>query len=181
MDYTRQIFEMIGVEPEERFKLKINGITPKEYYYIDDYLNVCCIVTENHHETCGFTLNLILAGNVQIIKIPHPTAEEQLAIDYARACGMKWIAKNKNNTVFAFEGKPIKGVEYWILTNAKIASIDIPISFLSWEDEEPFYIGQDETEEKEVCKYYSGGECMGQKYHPSVECKGDKSCCERDN
>lgn len=144
MDYTKQIFEMLGVEPEERFKLKINGITPKEYYYIDDYLNVCCIVTENHHETCGFTLNLILAGNVQIIKIPHPTAEEQLAIDYARVCGCKWLAKDEDGKVYAYKGKPIKKYSHsWRNANDPndYLIIALPISFIHWEDEEPFYIG----------------------------------------
>ncbi len=144
MDYTKQIFEILGVEPEERFKLKINGITPKEYYYIDDYLNVCCIVTKNHHETCGFTLNRILAGDVQIIKIPHPTAEEQIAIDYARACGTKWMAKNENGDNFAYIGKPEKYyAKSW--RNPKDLNdwmkIYLPISFLHWEDKEPFYIG----------------------------------------
>lgn len=144
MDYTKQIFKMLGVEPEERFKLKINGITPKEYYYIDDYLNVCCIVTENHHETCGFTLNLILAGTVQIIKIPHPTAEEQLAIDYARACGFNWIAKDEDKKVYAYKGKPIKKHAHsWRNANDPndYLIIALPLSFIHWEDEEPFYIG----------------------------------------
>lgn len=138
-DYTKQIFNMLGVEPEEEFKL---GRGHSLNYFIDKELTLR-VVNRSGAKLVSFDYKLqdILTGKIKIVKIPHPTAEEQIAIDYARVCGLKWLAKNKNNTVFAFEGKPIKGVEYWILTNAKIASIDIPISFLSWEDEEPFYIG----------------------------------------
>ena len=82
----------------------------------------------------------ILTGRCDIVKIPHPTAEEQLAIDYARACGRKWIATDKYGTA-AFEKKPVKGKYVWLHSeHGKCFEIHLPISFLSWEDE-PFYIG----------------------------------------
>ena len=139
-DYVKQIFELLGVKPGHIFKLKE---MPNYSYKLTNNLKLYVRSDADKKwfiDLGSRTLFMILKGVFNIVKKIDLTPEEQLAIDYARACGMKWIAKNKNNTVFAFEGKPIKGVEYWILTNAKIASIDIPISFLSWEDE-PFYIG----------------------------------------
>lgn len=137
-DYTKKIFEMLGVEPEEEFKL---GRGHSLNYFFDKELKLRVVNRSGAKLiSIDYTLQDILTGKIKIVKIPRPTAEEQIAIDYARACGCKWIAKNKNNIVFAFEGKPIKGIEYWILTNAKVIPIGVPISFIHWEDEEPFYI-----------------------------------------
>lgn len=183
-DYTKQIFEMLRVKPGHIFKLKE---IPNYSYKLTNNLK---LYVRSDADKKWFTdlenrtLFMILKGVFNIVKKINLTPEEQLAIDYARACGCKWLAKDKNKTVTAFKEKPKKGTKEWLNTTNDLddwIELYLPISFLQWEDKEPFYIGQDETEEKEVCKYYSGGECMGQKYHPSVECKGDKSCCERDN
>lgn len=152
MDYTKQIFEMLGVEPEEEFKLKFvdNDLSYqakiKYKYKLDKNLQIFWfndIIGEWRKDLDALFLT-ILNGTVQIVKIPRPTAEEQLAIDYARACGYKWIAKDENKTLAAFKEKPQKCGKGWInTTNNPYDWIELylPISFIHWEDREPFYIG----------------------------------------
>lgn len=136
-DYTKQIFEMLGVEPEEEFSFGKN----KSVYKLDRKLNIMYFAGEKFVYVSDYTILDILRGDLKIIKIPRPTAEEQLAIDYARACGMKWITTDKYGTA-AFEKKPVKGKYIWLHSeHGKCIKIHLPISFLSWEDDEPFYIG----------------------------------------
>lgn len=153
MDYTKQIFEMLGVEPEEEFRLKFIGgdefIQTKGKYKLDKNLKTFWF----NDNICEWRRDLdamflaILNGTAQIVKIPHPTAEELLAIDYARACGFKWMAKDEGGTIHAFEHKPVKSADrkYWFSNelNTRIIAIGLPISFLQCDDEEPFYIGDE--------------------------------------
>lgn len=149
-DYTKQIFEMLGVEPEEEFKTRHRIYnSDQQLYKIDRKLNVFGFYSAEWIELDEtHLLQMLLNGDAKIIKIPHPTAEEQLAINYARACGCKWIAKDKDKTVTAFKEKPYKNykesAETWInptFNRSDWMELHLPISFLSWEDEEPFYIG----------------------------------------
>lgn len=142
MDYTKQIFEMLGVEPEEEFTL---GRGYSLNYFFDKELKLRVVNRAGAKlVSIDYKLQDILTGKIKIVKIPHPTAEEQLAIDYARACGCKWIAKDKNKTVAAFKEKPQKWEKGWINTTNNLddwIELYLPISFIHWEDEEPFYIG----------------------------------------
>lgn len=57
-----------------------------------------------------------------------------------KSCGFKWIAKNKNGEVYAYETRPVRfDSEMWC--GSQTVKIDIPILFLSWEDNEPYYLG----------------------------------------
>lgn len=192
MDYTKQIFEMLGVEPEEEFKLKFvdNDLSYqakiKYKYKLDKNLQIFWfndIIGEWQKDLDALFLT-ILNGTVQIVKIPRPTAEEQLAIDYARACGCKWLAKDENKIVYAYKVKPHKNSLKWCINEFidgnTMVRIHIPISFIHWEDKEPFYIEEDEiekTEVKKVCEYYSEGKCMARICHPNVVCEGNKNRC----
>ena len=114
-------------------------------YKFDKELNLFTRTTNTKWDTALLCFLLeILTGRCDIIKIPQPTAEEKLAIDYARACGFKWLAKDKNKTLAAYKEKPQKGTNEWLNTTNDCydwIEIYLPISFISWEDEEPFYIG----------------------------------------
>lgn len=146
--YTKQIFDLLGVEPGKEFRLwyynsDMNKRTFAETFMLTANLDLCYFDTKIKCD--GYPhLHGILNNTFKIIKIFHPTTEEQLAIDYARACGMKWLAKDKNKTVAAFKEKPKKGAGQWLNTSNDFddwIELYLPISFLSWEDEEPFYIG----------------------------------------
>lgn len=92
-DFTKQIFEMLGVEPEEEFRLwyynsDMNKRTFVETFMLTANLNLCYFDTKI--ECDGFPhLHGILNNTFKIIKIFHPTAEEKIALDYAKACGFK--------------------------------------------------------------------------------------------
>lgn len=149
IDHTEEVFKLLGVSPNEVFKVKsLNGLD----YKINEEFRI--LFLNGHGEWEGSQLTLIdfLKGNVTIYKKPIPTKMEQLAIDYALACGYHWLAKDKDGTVRSFEVKPFKDDwnDAWsyvrkedrICISSKVSmGIELPISFLSWKDDEPYYIG----------------------------------------
>ena len=149
-DYTKQIFELLGVEPEEEFRIGGPHAISKdifkynknfELYYKENNKWFSAVGKSFHNEKSIFK---ILRGEQKIVKIPHPTAEEQLAIDYARACGYKWLAKDEgDDCVYAYTQKPKfnETTKCWECIGDYGMPIEIPISFIRREDEEPFYIG----------------------------------------
>lgn len=149
MNYSEEIFKMLGIKPNEWFKLK-DYLDDK--FQIDENLIVYsrAIHTSQEHILPDLLHSILIGSNI-IIKIPKPTPNEQLAIDYAKACGCRWLAKDKNNEINAFVEKPLKSNVFggWDFSDDNIntkfdydcVEINIPISFISWDDEEPYYIG----------------------------------------
>lgn len=60
-----------------------------------------------------------------------------IVLKYAKYCGFKWLAKDKNGAIYGYYEKPIKNVETWRGEGGKIHT---DLDFLSWEDEEPYEI-----------------------------------------
>lgn len=134
----------IGIDySNEIFKVK----SPNEVdYKINEGLGILFLNEKGNWEGSQLSLVDFLKGNVTIYKKPIPAKMEQLAIDYALACGYHWFAKDKNESVYAYKEKPIKsnGNGTWDYDNGDsdcMLQIVLPISFLSWEDDEPYYIG----------------------------------------
>ena len=126
----------------EKFKVKE---TPDSLYRIDTDLKIQISYDENGFKWYYLenSLHKFLNGTFTIEKIKgSKTEEEQLAINYAYACGYKWIVKEKDRTVLMFNKKPIRGERHWFKNNFndKANILEIPISFIEWEDE-PYYIG----------------------------------------
>lgn len=73
------------------------------------------------------------------------TQEEQLVVDYAKLCGFEWLCKDADGDIWAYKEKPVKNdyINAWLMAPTGTSSIEInyPLSFLSWKDEEPYYIG----------------------------------------
>ena len=143
MNYSKQIFEMLELEPNEWFKIK--GASGREFR-MNDKLHMFYRRKSDRIEYEHFSvLRSILSGNSTIIKIPKPTQQEQLAIDYAKACYYKWLTKDNSGSIFAFKDKPEKDTKLreWTVFygNKECLHIQIPISFIHWEDDEPYYIG----------------------------------------
>lgn len=143
IDYSKEIFKLLGISPNEIFKVK----SPNEVdYKINEGLGILFLNEKGNWEGSQLSLVDFLKGNVTIYKKPIPAKMEQLAIDYALACGYHWFAKDKNESVYAYKEKPIKsdGNGAWDYDNGNsdcMLEIGLPISFLSWEDDEPYYIG----------------------------------------
>ena len=147
-EITKEIFEFLNVEPEQVFRIEYS----KNYYKINEWLQVFFCdsiknVNKNLWTLCGphITIAHFITKQKKIKKIIMPTEKEQLAINYARACGCNWLAKDKNGEVYAYPTKPQKSDIMWFRedTSFEIVEICIPISFLSWEDKTPYYIGDE--------------------------------------
>ena len=168
MDYTKQVFDTLKMKPYDEFfidkdmNFHIYRLTPQLDLEVSNIKK-----TGNISEWRESIENIadILNGKYTIHKAERkvtPTKEEQAAIDYARAAGYKWMCKDKNGRVFVYKSKPVKqdecwrpdGVSSYINTlielmigdeepdeSIKFSIIEIPVSFLSWEDDEPYYIG----------------------------------------
>lgn len=142
-DRINKVFKILGVDPNEYFKM-IDAEFNEESngsYCIDDNLKLHCSALRNEYverDSSNAIIIDILRGKKVII--PTPTEKEQLAIDYARALGCKWIAKDKEDLLYGFTKKPHKMTTVWNVENGEHYVINIPISFIHWEDEEPYYI-----------------------------------------
>ena len=146
MDYSEKIFEMLGVKPYEEFKI---NLYPQFEYRINSSL-----IVEIHEDTWHISnfvnLRNILLGEYKIIKIFKPTNEEQLVIDYARLCGYNWITKDQDKKCFTYKLKPLKREREWqsnFSDYTPALELGYSLSFLSWEDKEPYYIGDDKNVE----------------------------------
>ena len=138
-DRINKVVEILGVKPYECFNLSGDN----SLYYIDYELNLHCRTLNdeyklNNHESNDMIVDILREKETIVF---YPTKEEQLAIDYARAIGCKWIAKDKDGFIYAFTEKPHKTRTVWNVENGEYYVIQIPISFIHWDDEEPYYIG----------------------------------------
>lgn len=138
-DRINKVFKILGVKPYECFNLSGDN----SLYYIDHGLNLHCRALNgeyklNDHESNDMIVDILREKETIVF---YPTKEELLALDYARALGCKWIAKDRENLIYAFTEKPHKMTTVWNVGKGKHYVINIPISFIHWDDEEPCYIG----------------------------------------
>ena len=90
-DSVRKIFDMLGVEPNEKFKVKDTEGISEETYYLDEKLLVYGEVAGVIH--LNF-LNKALNGTYKIIKLP----KKKKLRDLTEKELDKWVNKNCNNT-----------------------------------------------------------------------------------
>lgn len=143
IDRSKDVFKLLGLSPDEVFKVDspCNGD-----YKITQDLKVYMNVDRDLWIKSVYTIADFLNGTLDICKKPVLTEKEQFAINYARACGCHWLAKDKDGSIYAYKGTPIKsdGNGVWDYDDGYsdcMLQIVLPISFLSWEDDEPYYIG----------------------------------------
>lgn len=140
----QKFFKILGIKPYECFNLRGDS----SLYYIDYGLNLHCRTLNDEYKLNKQRSNDIIVDILRekkTIVFIH-AKEDQIAIDYALACGYSWIAKDKDGTIYAYKEKPqkIDNNRIWADDNSfrnGTLKIGLPISFLSWEDEEPYYIG----------------------------------------
>ena len=87
-DNARKIFDILGVEPNERFKIKRGDKIFKEIYYFDERIY---IHSENDDSTYIPMLNNILNGEYKIIKL---TKKKKKLRDLTPEEYEKWSQKN---------------------------------------------------------------------------------------
>lgn len=138
---ARKIFDILGVEPDEEFKVSDNNFK----YSFDHKLGLEFYDGSEWHkvENANMYRNII-NGYSHIIKIPKPTEEDKIVIAYAKLCGHLYLAKDVSGAVYAYKTKPTRRAECpeWD-SGGSYFHVYHDVSFLSWEDEEPYYIGGD--------------------------------------
>lgn len=134
-----KFWELLGVKPHEKFRLKNCKRITTTVYYFDHFANL--------HAVKGMTtmgLYDILSGRETIVKVVEMTDDEKLALKYLKKCGYDWIGKDKNGEITAFNLQPVKAGKEWAIftnwTGAKTLKVEIDLSFLSWEDEYAYKI-----------------------------------------
>lgn len=139
-DKVRKVFDLLGVELNEEFKIKgFNGD-----YLIDGKLKVMHRNSRmDNWRMSLYTIVDFLEGKVKIIKLPALTEADKNAVRYLRDGGMKYVARDGNGLLYAYESKPLKTGCGWRLENENIAPCRVfknLFQFVKWEDEEPFCI-----------------------------------------
>ncbi len=138
---ARKIFDILGVEPVEEFRIVKDGMICR----FSEDLTLQCRISDRYFEAVENvdTYRKIITGETKIIKIPKPTEEDKIVIAYAKLCGFKYIAKDASGAVHAFRTKPTRRAECPEWDNdGSYSTLYHDVSFLSWEDEEPYYIGE---------------------------------------
>ena len=142
IDHTEDVFKLLGLSPDEVFKV---GSLCSGNYKITQDLKVYVYAGRAGWVRSEYTIADFLNGTLKIYKKPVPTEIEQLAINYALACGYHWLAKDSDGDIYAYAERPQKTFVGWAYkgkyAKGKILKIELPISFLSWDDEQPYYIG----------------------------------------
>jgi hypothetical protein len=149
-NHSEEIFKMLGIKPMKRFRIKpLIKDEQKEYDGILFYFtsNLICYSDDGFEDCKNYTiLPKLLSGQLKIVKELFTkninlTKEEQTVIDYCKLCGYKYLTKDKNGEVWAYKEKPVKRGEMWIEPKYDdITEIEYNLSFLSWDDEEPWVI-----------------------------------------
>lgn len=136
MNYVDQVFSMLGIKANELFKIK--GYQAS--YSINDNLRIK-IHSSEHLNSSFLTIADILNGSIEIQKLPTLTAEEQLVVDYIKLCNYHYVAKDEDGEIYMYREAPKKSGGRWLTADWDVA-IEIPygLSFVSWEDKEPFCI-----------------------------------------
>ncbi len=142
---VQKVFGILGVQPGEEFNITEH---PEELFRITENLVVEIIQKEtNKCETCnGISYKDFLLDRFEIVRISQITRRDRIALDYARAFGCKYIAADKNGTFWGYEKKPVKQTTVWGSNGGQMYQIYLPVSFISWEDKEPYYLGGENDE-----------------------------------
>ena len=150
-NHSDEIFNMLGIEPMKKFKVKPTGDSNTEY---DDYIyyftsDLLCYERKYSSECKNYTiLPKLLSGSLKIVKELSTkninlTPEEQTVIDYCKLCGYKYICQDNNGQIWAYKEKPEKRSFMWTDNDDfedDPLEIKYNLSFLSWDDEEPWII-----------------------------------------
>ena len=77
-----------------------------------------------------------------IKKIKKPTEDDLAVLKYVKLCGAKYVAKDECGDIFMYFQRPYKYKNYetWTNNDKDYLLINAPISFISWEDDEPVCI-----------------------------------------
>ena len=128
--------KLLGVEEGEEFKFEgyeYTYIIKKQFLYI-----------LNEDRYSHLEVNDLV--NKEIIKIPKKKEFSQDTLNFFKMIDKRWewIAKDKDERVFVYDGKPIKTKSYSWDCSKYCRKLDVLnqsiFDQIHWEDEEPIYI-----------------------------------------
>lgn len=141
---ARKIFDMLGVELNERFKLDNSKYCYT--YYIDENL-IVRIDKTNNPSICN-VLDII-REDIKIIKIPKYefTKEEKKILRCFKQIGYNYIARDEDGELALYSNKPYKKTTMWNYHDGEYIDLRIKMfESIKWEDSEPFEIPDIENE-----------------------------------
>lgn len=116
--------------PYTRFRI-IDGLKVQEFIEKIDYWSGTDV-----------TIRDFLFKRLQIVKIPKETELDRIIIAYAKALGIKYIAKDLCGNTWGYTEKPFKKGFEWFVDKGKAYYLYLSPSFVSWDDPEALYIGE---------------------------------------
>ena len=157
MHLAQETLNLLGINPLQPFKIKegdqykkdING--EDQIYIIDEELYM---YSYNKHKeeyrslstSASLIFSLLQDTNITIHKEITITNEDKIAIEYFKLIGYQYIAKDRNGSIWGYKTKPIKYLrdQCWRNPNGPgdMLQCRYNISCISWEDNEPYYIGE---------------------------------------
>ena len=146
-ELTKQIFKELDLLPDEEFYIKEFHKDTK--YKITQDLYFYTKHSNSNHWFSYTSQNIadLVTGKLTIKKIKKPTEDDLTVLKYAKICGAKYVAQDQNGENFMYFQRPYKNnvenssiFEIWTNDDKDYLQINAPISFISWEDDEPICI-----------------------------------------
>lgn len=146
-ELTKQIFKELDLLPDEEFYIKEFNSNNKYKITQDLYFYMKNSNSNNWFPYTSQNIADLVTGKLTIKKIKKPTEDDLAVLKYAKICGAKYVAKDKNGDIFMYYQLPYKiddGNSFfhnkWTNIDKDYLQINAPISFISWEDDEPVCI-----------------------------------------
>lgn len=140
------IFNMLGVKPNQRFKVKCDYETYNDYYYIDE--NLKFQIDKEDYVTSLTTLDAI-RGDIEIIQTPILSDKEQKIINSLFELGFHYMARDNDRgyTLYAYKTLPEQDHFYsWNTNEMDYVKIDETednlFDFIKIKNNEPFFIDE---------------------------------------
>lgn len=147
---TKCVFNILGVEPYERFRIDISGggyALGGRYFYITDKLDV--YASDNlkglYNRDVLSIKNLLLHDDYHLKKLDKKdllTEDDWTVLKYLALENIdtKYIARDKSGALMTYPTKPRKQVTMWGYGACEVLPKQT-FSFVKWEDDEPLYVG----------------------------------------
>ena len=143
-ELTKTIFKELDLKPDEEFLIN------NDVYKITEDLKLMArsCTDYNIFFLSAYHLRDLITGKLIIQKIKEPTEDDLAVLKYAKICGAKYVAQDKNGDNYMFIQRPFRSNEHlgsylygtWTNEDKDYLQIHAPISFISWDDKEPVCI-----------------------------------------
>lgn len=133
-DITREVFDLLGVEPFEYFKVKFEDSLFDYEFYFDTELKG----HKRGSDDSVYFLREILTGKYKILKGIFITEEEKETAKALRMLGVNFLARDKDCELCGYGSRPEKSMIMWETEKDHDIYVS-PIKgfdFIKWEDKE---------------------------------------------